>query len=148
MSILTLPSDATIEDLADWYAEHFAEIKQIRSFLYVTSKRLTDWVKEGGPVRTPAGLLEILPDGWDYDGEMIRELMPVLLTAGEATFKGEQSTIERILSLVLEEIPDVQYEVTWTVDKRAFANVVKAGGDAAATILPARKPKGALGVRE
>jgi hypothetical protein len=148
MTTLTLPEDLDIEAIAQWYASNFAAIKAARSFLYLTSKRLTDWVKEGGPVRTPAGLLEILPDGWDYDGEMIRQLMPVLLTAGEATFKGEQSTIERILSLVLEEIPDAQYEVTWTVDKRAFANVVKAGGDAAATILPARKPKGALGVRE
>lgn len=147
MTTLTIPEDSDLDALATWFAAHTTEISAMRSFLYVTSKRLTDWIRETGPVPTASGLLEILPDGWDYDGEMIRQLMPALLQAGSTTFKGDQQRIERILSLILEEIPDVEYEVTWTVDKRGFANVVKQGGEAAEKILPARKPKGKLGVR-
>jgi hypothetical protein len=119
----------------------------MRSFLYVTSKRLTDWIRESGPVRTASGLLEILPDGWDYDADVIRDVMPVLLTGGAVTFKGTQSDVERAISLVTEEIPTLAYSLTWDVDKKAFAAVVKAGGEAAEKILPARKPKGKLGTR-
>jgi hypothetical protein len=148
VSILELPSDASLEELAAWYAEHFAEIKQIRSFLYVTSRRLTDWVKEGGPVRTDSGLLEIVPDGYTWDSEMIRVVMPSLLTGGKLTFTSDQiAKIERILSLALEEVPDVDYEVFWTVDKYAAANVIKQGGEAGERVLEARKPNGSLGVR-
>jgi hypothetical protein len=148
MSLLDLPSDSTLEELASWYAEHFAEIKQIRSFLYVTSRRLTDYVKEGGPVRTPAGLLEIVPDGYAWDSEMIKVVMPSLLTGGKVTFTSDMiEKIERILSLALEEVPDVEYEVSWTVDKYAASNVIKQGGEAATKVLEARKPNGSLGVR-
>ena len=85
MSLLELPSDSSLEELAQWWAEHFAEIKQLRSFLYQTSRRLTEYVREGGPIRTPSGLLEITPQGWIWDAEKIREAMPALLTGGSVT---------------------------------------------------------------
>lgn len=148
MSLLDLPADATLEELAQWYAEHFAEIKQIRSFLYVTSKRLTEYVREGGPVNTPSGILQIIPEGWIWDTEIIKAVMPVLVTGGKVTFESDrQEQIERILSLVLEELPDIAYEVKWTVDKTAAANVIKQGGAAGDAVLQARKPDGSLGVR-
>jgi hypothetical protein len=149
VSILELPYTATLEELASWYAEHFAEIKQLRSFLYVTSQRLTEYVREGGPIRTPVGLLEILPKGWIWDAEMIREFMPALLVSGSVTFSSDrQEQVERILSIVLEEFSDVAYELKWTVDKYAAAAVIKAGGEAGAKMTAARKPDGALGVRD
>lgn len=148
MSLLDLPSDSTLDELAVWYSEHFAEIKQLRSFLYVTSKRLTEHVREIGPIETPSGLLQIIPEGWIWDSEVIKAVMPVLVTGGKVTFTSEhQEQIERAMSLVLEEIPEIDYEVTWTVDKRAAANVIKQGGAAGDAVLAARKPDGSLGVR-
>ena len=148
MSLLELPSDSTLEELAQWWAEHFAEIKQLRSFLYQTSRRLTEYVREGGPIRTPSGLLEITPQGWIWDAEKIREAMPALLTGGSVTFTSERiAQIEQALSLVLEEIPEIAYEVKWSVDKKAAAAVIKAGGEAGAQVLAARSPDGALGIR-
>jgi hypothetical protein len=146
-SLLALPEDMSLDQLAEWFTEHFEEIKRIRSFLYQTSSRLTEWVRESGPQRTAHGLLEISPKGYLWDAEIIREVMPALLTGGKATFEGNQDQIERILSLVLEEVPEVAYEVKWTVDKYAAAAVIKAGGEAGEKVLAARKPDGALGVR-
>ena len=84
----------------------------------------------------------------DEDAEKIREAMPALLTGGSVTFTSERiAQIEQALSLVLEEIPDIAYEVTWSVDKKAAAAVIKAGGEAGALVLEARSPDGALGVR-
>ena len=148
MTLLDLPVDLDLDGLASWYAEHFAEIKQIRSFLYVTSRRLTEWVKETGPIRTDSGLPDIVPDGYAWDSEMIKVVMPSLLTGGKVTFTSDMiEKIERILSLALEEVPDVEYEVSWTVDKYAASNVIKQGGEAATKVLEARKPNGSLGVR-
>ena len=148
MALLDLPTDANLDELAQWWAEHFAEIKQLRSFLYVTSKRLTEYVRDAGPVRTEHGLLQILREGWDWDAELIREIMPALLTGGAVKFTDDKiEHIERVLSLVLEEFPEIAYEVTWSVDKGAAAGVIKAGGEAGEKLLEARKPQGSLGVR-
>lgn len=147
MTLLALPEDLTLDDLASWWAEHFEEIKRIRSFLYQTSRRLSDYVREEGPIRTEHGLVEITPKGYLWDSEIIREVMPALLTGGKVKFEGSLEQIERILSLVLEEVPDAAYEVSWTVDKHAAAAVIKAGGEAGAKVLEARKPDGELGVR-
>ena len=148
--LLELPDGATLDELAVWYAEHYTEIKQIRSFLYVTSKRLTEYVRETGPIATPSGLLQIVPEGWIWDADEIKRILPSIVTGGKVSFTSDrQEQIERAISLVLEEMPDLAAEMvlTWSVDKQAAANAIKQGGAIGAALTAARKPDGSLGVR-
>lgn len=109
---------------------------------------LLNWVTDHGPIRLDDGrLCGFQPDGnaWDSDG--VAEVMPSLIRAADAKFSGARETIERLLSITLEEFPDIVYEVKLTVDAVAANAVIRAGGEAAEKLLPYRVAKNKLGVR-
>jgi hypothetical protein len=145
---LSLPiGTPRLEELAVWWAAHVEDIAAVRSFLYRNSQRLTDAVREDGPFATPSGRLEIIPDGYSWNDELVAEVMPALITSAAATFSGTQQEIERTLSLVLEEIPGLSFDVKRIVDKVSAARVLREGGAAAEKLAPARTPRGKLGIR-
>jgi hypothetical protein len=72
--------------------------------------------------------------------------MPSLVTKAEVTFSGEREHIERCLSLVLEELPDLEYEVKHHIDRTAAKRVLRQPGAAAEALAKCRTPRARLGV--
>ena len=109
---------------------------------------LLSWVTDHGPVQLADGrLCGFQPDGnaWDADG--VKEVMPALIKAGAVTFDGSMEQVERLLSIALEEIPDVNFKVSLSVDAVAANAVIRAGGPAAEKLLPFRVARNKLGTR-
>ena len=109
---------------------------------------LLGWVADHGPVRLEDGrLCGFQPDGnaWDADG--VKEVMPALIKSGSVTFEGSMEDAERLLSMALEEIPEIHFKVALAVDATAANAVIRAGGEAAEKLLPYRVAKNRLGVR-
>ncbi len=144
--ILDLPPDtASVEDLAEYWAAHDAELRQISRWLYVVRRRLADAVRDGGPVITPSGRLGLEAAGYEYPAEIAQEFPGLgkhVVTAMVDTI--EQA--ERILSLVTEEVPAAQVSHDLKVDGRAASRLVQQGGDAAKRILDLRVAKSRLKV--
>jgi hypothetical protein len=46
------PHTATVEELAEFWAAHEAELRQISGWLYRARRRLSDAVRDGGPLIT------------------------------------------------------------------------------------------------
>lgn len=131
------------------HVQEAAEYWQERHATYWRSRALLlSWVIDHGPVRLADGrLCGYQPDGnaWDADG--VKDVMPALIKGGEVTFFGTQEQLERLLSIALEEIPDIAFKVTLAVDATAANAVIRAGGEAAEKLLPFRVAKNKLGVR-
>jgi hypothetical protein len=144
--ILDLPPDtASIEELADFWAAHDAELRQISRWLYVVRRRLGDAVRDSGPVITASGRLGLEAAGYEYPSEIAQEFPGLgkhVVTAMVDTI--EQA--ERILSLVTEEVPAAQVSHDLKVDGRAASRLVQQGGDAAKRILDLRVAKSRLKV--
>jgi hypothetical protein len=144
--ILDLPPDtASIEELAEFWAAHDAELRQISRWLYVVRRRLADAVRDAGPVITPSGRLGLEAAGYEYPSEIAQEFPGLgkhVVTAMVDTI--EQA--ERILSLVTEEVPAAQVSHDLKVDGRAASRLVQQGGDAAKRILDLRVAKSRLKV--
>ena len=109
---------------------------------------LLNWVGDHGPVQLADGrLCGFMPDGQAWDADGVKEVMPALIKSGDVTFSGSMEQVERLLSMGLEEIPDIAFKVSLTVDATAANAVLRAGGEAAAKLLPYRVAKNKLGVR-
>lgn len=109
---------------------------------------LLSWVTDNGPVQLADGrLCGFQPDGnaWDADG--VREVMPALIKSAKATFTDSRESVERLLSIALEEFPEIAFSVELSVDATAANAVIRAGGEAAEKLLPFRVAKNKLGVR-
>jgi len=109
---------------------------------------LLGWITDHGPVKLSDGrLCGFQPDGnaWDADG--VKEVMPALIKAGSVTFDGSMEQVERLLSIALEEIPDINFRAQLSVDATAANAVIRAGGEAAEKLLPYRVSRSKLGVR-
>src|SRR5258708_11856629 len=126
--ILNLPPDtASVEDLAEYWAAHDAELRQISRWLYVVRRRLADAVRDGGPVITPSGRLGLEAAGYEYPAEIAQEFPGLgkhVVTAMVDTI--EQA--ERILSLVTEEVPAAQVSHALTLGGGAAARLGREGG--------------------
>jgi hypothetical protein len=128
-------------DAAQWWADNNARYWRTRALLLAH-------VASEGPVRLLDGrLVGYMPDGNAWDSEGVARDFPALIRAAEATFTGPKETVERVLDMVLEELPDLAYEVKLTVDATAANAVIRAGGEAADKLLPHRVAKNKLGVR-
>ena len=109
---------------------------------------LLSWITDHGPIQLEDGrLCGFQPDGnaWDADG--VKEVMPALIKSGAVTFSGSVELVERLLSIALEEVPDVEFKVALAVDATAANAVIRAGGSAAEKLLSYRVAKNKLGVR-
>jgi hypothetical protein len=144
--ILDLPPDtASIEELAEFWAAHDAELRQISRWLYVVRRRLGDAVRDAGPLITESGRLGLEAAGYEYPAEIAQEF-PGL---GKHVVSAMVDTIEqaeRLLSLVTEEVPTAQVSHDLKVDGRAASRLVQQGGEAAKRILDLRVPKSRLKV--
>lgn len=138
-AITDAPED--IVDLALWWSEN-------HSRYWKTRQILLGYVGANGPVRIGDGrLVGYMPDGNAWDGDGVAQDFPALIKSAEATFKGGINVIERLLSVVLEEFPGIEFAVTRTVDATAANAVIRAGGEAATKLLPHRVARNKLGVR-
>jgi hypothetical protein len=148
-----VPEDAGVKaDGSSGVPDHVqeaAEMWQERHATYWKGRSLLlNWITDHGPVQLSDGrLCGFQPDGnaWDADG--VKDVMPALIKAGAVTFDGSMEQVERLLSIALEEIPEINFKVTLSVDATAANAVIRAGGVAAEKLLPFRVAKNKLGVR-
>lgn len=136
-----MSENLTTAEAAEWWAENNSRYWKCRAILLAH-------VNSEGPIKLHDGrLLGFQPDGNSWDGDGVMQAMPALIKNAEATFSGTVETVERLLSIVLEEFPTIGFSVKRTVDATAANAVVRAGGEAADRLLPFRVAKNRLGVR-
>lgn len=143
-----VPDVVTIDELAEWYASRLPQFQALASAMRKAERRLTEYVRDMGPLATASGRLEITPDGFDYDEDAIAEAFPAVLKHRVVTLQFDTvEKAERALSLVYEEVPDVGLVATKTsIDKLACARIERAGGQAGERMKALRRPRGRLGV--
>ncbi|HEV1998175.1 MAG TPA: hypothetical protein VGR61_08615, partial [Candidatus Dormibacteraeota bacterium] len=140
------PDTAPIEELAAYWAAHQDQLRDFSSWLYRVRRRLTDAVKDGGPIITPAGRLGLEAAGYEYPPEIAQEF-PGL---GHHVVTAVVDTVdqaERILDLVTEEVPTAEVSHELRVDGRAASRLIHQGGAAAKRLLDLRVAKGRLAVK-
>ncbi len=146
VSLLDLPDDtASVEELAEYWAAHEAELRWLSSWLYRSRRRLSDAVRDGGPLITNSGRLGLEAAGYEYPPDIAQEF-PGLGHHVVSVVVDTLEQAERILSLVSEEVPSAQVSHDLKVDGRAAARLVNQGGEAAKRILDLRVAKGRLKV--
>lgn len=143
---VVVPGAAEIQELADWYGEHCADLEAWSKALWHAKRRLTEYVKDNGPIRTEHGLVGITPDGWDWDDAAVALALPALVSGETLTVEGSRSDIEEVLSTVAV-MPNVTYTLARKIDKVAAARVIREGGHLAESLEACRSPRGRLGVR-
>ena len=140
-----MPETATIPETvvtdAAWFAQHGAEYWKV---LY----RLREWCKDNGPVTLADGRrVGLFADGVDWDTDAVAEIAPALVSRMAVTFDGTVPEIERALSLVTEEIPQLEFAVKRTIDKAALNGMVRGGGETAERLKACKTEKAKLSVR-
>jgi hypothetical protein len=141
-----LPDDtASVEELAEYWAAHEAELRRLSSWLYRARRRLSDAVRDGGPLITSSGRLGLEAAGYEYPPDIAQEF-PGLGHHVVSAVVDTKEQAERILSLIGEEVPSAQVSHDLKVDGRAAARLVNQGGEAAKRILDLRVAKGRLKV--
>jgi hypothetical protein len=144
--LLDLPDDAaSVEELAEYWAAHETELRRLSSWLYRSRRRLSDAVRDGGPLMTSSGRLGLEAAGYEYPPDIAQEF-PGLGHHVVSAVVDTLEQAERILSLVSEEVPAAQVSHDLKVDGRAAARLVNQGGEAAKRILDLRVAKGRLKV--
>ena len=144
--LLDLPDDqASVEELAEYWAAHEAQLRRLSSWLYRARRRLSDAVRDGGPLITSSGRLGLEAAGYEYPPDIAQEF-PGLGHHVVSAVVDTLEQAERILSLVSEEVPSAQVSHDLKVDGRAAARLVNQGGEAARRILDLRVAKGRLKV--
>jgi len=144
--LLDLPDDtASVEELAEYWAAHETELRRLSSWLYRARRRLSDAVRDGGPLITSSGRLGLEAAGYEYPPDIAQEF-PGLGHHVVSAVVDTLEQAERILSLVSEEVPSAQVSHDLKVDGRAAARLVNQGGEAARRILDLRVAKGRLKV--
>lgn len=132
---------AGIQRDARWFAEDGSEYWKV---LY----RLRDWCKENGPVTLPDGRrVGLFADGVDWDVEGVAELVPALVSHASVMFEGTRPEIERTLSLVNEQQPELAFTVKHTIDKPALTGMIRAGGPVAEQLKALKTEKAKLQVK-
>ena len=140
------PDTATVDELAAYWAANQDQLRQLSSWLYRVRRRLSDAVRDGGPIITPSGRLDLEANGYEYPPEIAQEF-PGLGHHSVTAVVDTVEQAERILDLITEEVPTAQVTHELKVDGRAASRLVQQGGNAAKRILDLRIPKGRLSVR-
>lgn len=132
--------ESIVED-AVYYSEHNGRFWSVL-------RRLREYTRDQGPIPLPDGrMCGQFADGYSWDSDVVAEVMPQLLTEAAVTYNGPLEQVERVMSLVAEELPDLPFEVKRGVNVSAANGVIRAGGAAAEKLRPARVEKAKLGVR-
>ena len=141
------PADtATIEELAEYWAAHQDELRELSSWLYRVRRRLGDAVRDGGPIITASGRLDLEANGYEYPPEIAQEF-PGLGHHRVSAVVDTVEQAERLLDLITEEVPSAEVTHELKVDGRAASRLIQQGGNAAKRLLDLRIPKGRLSVR-
>lgn len=143
MSAERPPATAGIDELAAYWAANAEDLSETSSWLYVARRRLTDAVRDGGPIITPNGRLTLEAAGYDYPPEVATEF-PGL---GKHIVHATVDTItqaERLLDLITEQEPKAEVAHEIKVDGRAASNLLKQGGAVGKRLLDLRVAKGRL----
>lgn len=140
------PDTASIEELAEYWAAHEAEIRAFSSWLYRARRRLGDAVRDGGPILTSSGRLSLEAAGYEYPAEIAAEF-PGLGSHVVQAIVDTLEQAERVLSLITEEVPAAEVKHELKVDGRAASALIQQGGAAAHRLLELRQPKGRLAVK-
>jgi hypothetical protein len=155
------PRDASIEERALWWAR-YGEALNLEC--WHLSRDLKEAHRRRGPILTPAGLVTMIPKGWEWDSDAVAAVMPELVSNVQVTVRlghlvtGDslttaQERADRLCSILDEEFMAneegeraTSYEQRRIVDCTEANRVIKQGGEAAAAILPLRSAQGRIGV--
>lgn len=141
-----MPADsAPLEELAEYWAAHEDELRQLSIWLYRVRRRLSDAVRDGGPIITPSGRLGLDANGYEYPPEIAQEF-PGLGHHRVTAVVDTVEQAERLLDLITEEVPSAEVTHELKVDGRAASRLIQQGGNAAKRLLDLRIPKGRLSV--
>lgn len=139
VSAPSLPSvDADLDELAEWWVAHGSALN---SRLYEIRRRVETYVRDRTTVDTPSGRLEAQSNGWEWKADDIAAEFPDLVSESVVEFKGTRDQIERVLSLVTEDVPGVDFEVSRTIDTRRAGKYANAGGEMGERLRELRSPK-------
>lgn len=144
-TIEDIPTSLTITEACQWYAAHEPQIRTLKSGLWALEKRVREYVREFGPVRTPSGTIEMLPDGLDYDADGIAEHFPDCIVGVKVTSEMDLATYHKLI----ESAAGLGITLTpeWIPDKRAAKSVLKHGTSQARELMGRFiKERGKLGV--
>ena len=131
----------SVQTDAEWFAKHGTEYWKVLH-------RLREWCASNGPVELPDGRkVGLFADGVEWNVEAVGELVPALVSHMAVTFDGTQPEIERTLSLVTEQQPDLAFSIKRTLDKPALTGMIRAGGEVAEQLKALKTEKAKLSVR-
>lgn len=133
-------SGSTIEELAEYWAANAKQIRKYDAWSSAVRRRLSQVVKDGGPILTGSGRISVESSGYDYPDEIAMEFPGLgshVLTVTVDTLE----KAERILDLVTEEVPSADVAHSLKVDGRSAASLINQGGEAAKRLLDLRQPK-------
>jgi hypothetical protein len=146
VTALAFPDTEDLQDLANWYAANLGQIQALGKELRLVERRLTEYVKDVGAVRTANGLLSIEPQGFDWDDEAVALAMPSLVVGETLVVEGKREDVEELLTTIVQ-MPSLTYSLSRAIDKVSAARVIRQGGTAAAALEACRSPRGKLGLR-
>lgn len=144
--MIAFPDTEDLTELAEWYTANLGQIQALGKELRRVERRLTEYVRDVGAVRTNSGLLSIEPFGYDWDDEALALAMPALISGETLTVEGSKSDVEELLSTVVQ-MPALTFNLTRKLDKVTAARVIREGGTAGAAVEACRSPRGKLGLR-
>ncbi len=103
---------ASIEELAQWWAENLEDIAATDSFMWNAKRRLREALRDQGPIQTRSGKLSLGADKMDWDPAVAQEFP----TLGQHIVTAKVGTLEeaeQIIELALELIPaaDVSHDI-------------------------------------
>jgi len=133
-----IPELPTIEDQCDWWASTGAELSRQ---VWDIRRRVEEYVRLQTLVTTSHGTLEAQSAGWEWQDDEVALTAPDLVTAATVTFTGSLSEVERVMGLVLEEVPGMDFSVGHKIDHRAANRRVNGGGMLGARLAVLRTPK-------
>jgi hypothetical protein len=120
---------ASIKADAEWYAKNHRRHVDAQA-------RLRVYHMTHGPIRLDDGTAcGLFSDGNEWDHRGIANDFPALVQRKAITIKGTVTQFDRAVSLLAEEIPDLEmFDDKYDIDRDAANGVLKAGGEAAATL--------------
>lgn len=149
--IATIPDakNASIEELAEWMAEHLEEVRAFDSVLWHTKRRLSEAIRDQGPLVTKAGKLALATDKWRWDEDTLLEEFPAMGTHQVKADKLTLDEAERVYEVLLETGVDAEkISHGITADLRLVNSAIKSiEPEKAARLLSLRQPAGKLELR-
>jgi hypothetical protein len=133
--------DSILDDAEYWETHHLA--------VYRAAARVREWCQDHGPVRLPqGGVVGFFASGVAWDAAAVHVVAPQLISLVKAQVVGTEAQVERALSLVLEEVPEIQVgDIAYTIDRDALNGVMRTPGALRDALEGCREQKSRLEAR-